>query len=145
MAAVSRFSTQRKILEAAESRIDSAIHDIRQLLQADLFDSEIEAAKELAKKGFLRAAGVVAGVVLESHLGEVCRSHAVVIRKKRATLADYNDALKEASVYEIPTWRALQRLADLRNICGHQRGQEPTADEAKELIDGAEKMTKTVY
>ena len=42
--------------------------DIRQLVQADLFDSELDAADELGKKKFTRAAGALAGVVLERHL-----------------------------------------------------------------------------
>lgn len=40
-----RFGTQLSILEAVGSRFESSLYDIRQLVQADLFDSEIEAGR----------------------------------------------------------------------------------------------------
>ena len=74
---VTRFRMQRSILGAVESRFESSLHDVRQLVRADLFDSELEMAGELLKTGFLRAAGAVAGVVLEKHLGQVAENHSV--------------------------------------------------------------------
>jgi len=44
--------TQLEILESVQSRFDSSLHDIAQLVRADLFDSELDAARELAKNGF---------------------------------------------------------------------------------------------
>lgn len=63
-----RFKTQAAILGAVASRFESSLFDIRQIVQADLFDSELDAARELAKHGFLRGAGAVAGVIIEKHL-----------------------------------------------------------------------------
>lgn len=143
--ASAHFGTQRDILEAAERRLDSAVYDMSQLVQADLFDSELDAATELLKKGFHRAAGVVAGVVLEKHLASVAANHQVKIRKKTPTIADLNDPLKEAAVYDIPTWRNIQRLGDIRNYCGHNKEREPSAAEVRELIDGTMKVTKTIF
>jgi hypothetical protein len=40
------------ILAAVENRFESSLYDIKQLVQADVFDSEIDAARELTKKGF---------------------------------------------------------------------------------------------
>jgi hypothetical protein len=60
-----RFFQQFQILEAVQGRFASSLFDIAQLARADLFDSELDAATELLKHGFLRAAGIVAGVVLE--------------------------------------------------------------------------------
>ena len=144
-AVVMRFFTQFGILSAVKSRFESSLHDIAQLARADLFDSELDAARELFKSGFLRAAGVVAGVVLEKHLQGVCSAHGVQIRKKTPTIGDFNDSLKEAGVVDIPVWRQIQRLGDLRNLCGHQKERDPTKDEAAELIEGCAKVTKTLY
>ena len=62
------FHDQFTILKSAQRRFESSLFDIRELLQADLFDSELSAAEELSKKGFVRGAGAIAGVVLEGHL-----------------------------------------------------------------------------
>jgi hypothetical protein len=57
-----RFRTQLAILKSVAARFESSLFDIRQLVQADLLDSEIDAARELNKHGFTQAAGAV-GVV----------------------------------------------------------------------------------
>ena len=48
------------------------------------------------------------------------------------------DALKTAQVLDVPRWRQVQRLADLRNFCGHGKEREPTKEQVNELIDGVE-------
>lgn len=140
-----RFQTQRAIVAAVERRFESSLFDIRQLVQADLFDSELDAARELAKNGFLRAAGAIAGVVLEKHVGQVTANHKVTMRKPRPTINDYNQALKDASVLDVPAWRNIQRLGDLRNLCDHDSHREPTKDDITELTGGVEKLTKTLF
>jgi len=100
-----RFKTQLEILKSAELRFDSILLDIKQILQADLFDNELDAAKELLKNGFLRAAGTLAGVILEAHLSQVCDNHSIRIKKKTKNISDYNDNLKNNDVYDIAQWR----------------------------------------
>ena len=140
-----RFHIQLDILESAGSRFESSLFEIRRLLQADLFDNEIDAARELLRNGFARAAGAMAGVVLESHLAEVCAARRIPVNKKRATINDLNNILKDNSVIDVPTWRFIQHLGDLRNLCDHKREREPTSAEVAELIDGTAKITKTVF
>ena len=140
-----RFQMQSEILNSAKLRFESSLLDIRQVLRADLFDSEVESARELLRNGFLRAAGAVAGVVAEKHLEQVCENHNVSIKKKNPTISTYNDALKNEEVIDVPVWRFIQRLGDLRNLCDHNKDREPTKDEVAELIDGVEKLMKTVF
>jgi hypothetical protein len=143
-AAANKFVNQVLILQSAESRLTGALADIRGVLQADLFDSELGAARELAKNGHLRAAGAVAGVVLEGHLAEMCSNHGITVSKKEPTIGDYNDLLKQNEVLDVPQWRLVQWLADLRNLCTHKKSREPTADEVLELIGGVDKAVKTL-
>lgn len=144
-AAIPQFKQQLAILKSVQSRFESSLFDIRQLAQADLFDSELDAAKELAKNKFSRAAGALAGVVLERHLAEVCDNHAIKIAKKAPAISDLNDALKGADVIDIPTWRSVQHLADIRNLCDHYKKSEPTGQQVDELIAGVMKTTKTLF
>lgn len=143
-AAIVKFHTQLQIVASAKTRLSDILANIRGVLQADLFDSDLDAARHLAKNGHLRAAGAVAGVVLEGHLKELVDKHQLKLAKKKPTIADYNDALKDAGVFDIPTWRGIQRLADIRNLCDHKSDREPTADEVAELIGGTDKATKTL-
>ena len=143
--AVPRFQQQLAILKSVSSRFESTLFDIRQLVQADLFDSELHAAREIMRYGFLRSAGVVAGVVLEKHLSQVSDNHNIKMRKTNPTISDFNEILKSNSIIDIPSWRKIQRLGDIRNLCGHHKDREPTQDEVEELVDGVEKFTKTLF
>lgn len=49
------------------------------------------------------------------------------------------------NVIEVSIWRSIQRLGDIRNLCGHNKDREPLKDEVEELIYGTDKLTKTVY
>lgn len=144
-AASMRFNVQLQILKSVEARFESSLFDIRQLVQADLYDSELEGSRDLLKKGFSRGAGVIAGVILEKHLSQVCINHKIIIRKKNPTISDFNDLLKQNNAIDVPNWRFIQRLGDLRNLCGHNKDREPTNDEVAELIDGVGKILKTLY
>ena len=144
-AAIPRFQQQLSIVRSIRERFRSSLFDIRQLAQADLFDSELDVAKELAKNKFYRAAGAVVGVVLERHLKEVCDNHSVTIRKKKPQLSDLNDALKDAVVLDTPQWRSIQHLGDLRNQCAHDGEAEPTKEQVDDLMTGVAKVTKTIF
>ncbi|MBI4292517.1 MAG: hypothetical protein HY661_13655 [Betaproteobacteria bacterium] len=143
--ALPKFQVQLAILKSAQKRFDSALFDIQDVLQADIFDSELDAATSLTKNGFVRAGGAVAGVVLEKHLGHVCDQHGLKSKKSHPTIADYYQMLKEANVIDTAKWRFIQHLGDIRNLCDHGKDREPTKDEVLEMIVGVEKMVKTVF
>ena len=139
-----RFLQQYLILESAQTCLDDILTNIHGLVQAEIIDTELDAATELWRAGHIRSAGTIAGVVLERHLAKVCSVRNLTSRKKKPTLSDWNDILKDASVYDIPTWRGIQRLADIRNLCTHPKDRDPTKEEVDELIRGAERITKTI-
>lgn len=143
-AAIPQYRQQVAILKAAKTRFESSLFEIRQLVQADLFDSELGAARELLKGKFLRAAGAVAGVVLEKHLRQVCDDRAIKITKKNPTISDLNELLKSNGAIDIPQWRHISLLGDIRNVCCHNKQKEPTAEQVTDLIDGTDKVIKTI-
>jgi hypothetical protein len=143
-AALPQFLQQLAILKATKRRFESSLFEIRQLLQADLFDSEIDVAKELAKKKFFRAAGAIAGIILEKHLRQVCDDHSIKVIKRNPGIADLNDLLKSNSVIDVPHWRYISMLSDLRNLCVHNKQEEPSPEQVGDLIGGTAKILKTV-
>jgi hypothetical protein len=144
-AAITQFEQQLSILKSIERRFESSLFDIAQLVQADLFDNELEAAKELNRNKFPRGAGAIAGVVLERHLAQVLVNHNLKTTKKHPSISDFNENLKSAGVYDTPTWRKIQHLGDIRNLCDHNKNRDPKIEEVEELISGVEAIIKTVY
>jgi len=144
-AAVPKFRQQLKIMESLKNKFESSLFDIKHLIQADFFDNELDVSRELLKKGFTRAAGAIAGVVLEGHLNFVCENHAVKISKTKPTISDFNDALKEAKIIDVANWRRIQFLGDIRNKCDHKKKDEPKKEEIEDLIDGINKTMKNIF
>ncbi|WP_200934874.1 hypothetical protein [Sphingopyxis sp. Root214] len=143
-AALPQFRIQRNIFESSEQRFKSSLFEILSLVQADLLDDEIDAARVLLKNKFTRAAGAVAGVVLESHLKAVCGNHAIKIVKQNPTISVLNDLLKDNNIIDVSQWRFIQHLGDIRNLCDHKKAADPTSDQVQDLIDGVAKISKTV-
>lgn len=144
-AAIPKLKQQINILKSTEKRFESKLFDILHILQADMFDNELSQARELLKSQYIRASGAIVGVVLEQHLKQVCKDNSITIKKKNPSINDYNEKLKEHSVIEIPNWRFIQHLADLRNLCDHSKDKEPIKEEIEGLIDGVDKICKTVF
>ena len=137
---------QIAILRGCQKSFESSLFEIKKTLQADLFDSELDQARHLNDLGFVRAAGAVAGVVLEGHLAQVCQNHNLtLIPGKKSTISNYNEILKTGVVIEIDIFRRIQGLADTRNKCDHRKTKEPTKDEIEELILGVDKIIKNLF
>jgi hypothetical protein len=138
-----RFLNHLQVLDELSYLVESVLADVDNHLFAELQDKELEAAKAL-KRISLRAAGTLAGVVLERHLRKVALKHAITISKPETTMRDLNDPLKLGKVYDFATWRKIQQLGDLYNLCSHQRNRDPKPDEVDGLIDGVHSIIQSV-
>ena len=132
-------------MKAAAARFEGSLFDIQALVQADLFDNELDASEDLNKNGFSRGAGAIAGVVLEGHLATVCKNHNITLSKKKPTLVDLYEALRKHDVIDIATRRFIQHLADIRNNCDHKGAKEPSKEDVHDLVEGVRKISKTVF
>lgn len=138
-----RLFNQYQILRSLEFRIDDVLADIEGSILATIERDELAAAEKLRRIS-VRAAGALAGVVLERHLQRTAAHHQLTVGKKTPTIADLNDPLRNAGVYDAPTWRKIQHLADLRNLCSHQKEREPTEEEVVDLISGVKSVVAHV-
>jgi hypothetical protein len=112
-------------------------------LFADLKDAELATASALLKIS-PRAAGALAGAVLEAHLQRVADANQVQITKRTPTVNDLNEPLKQAGVYDMATWRKISYMADVRNPCSHKKGDDPRPEQVQELIEGVNWALKTI-
>jgi len=135
---------QLQILQSLETRIDSVLSDVQGSLLSELQDKELATAEDLLKIN-LRAAGSLAGVILENHLHKVVKNHGILITKKNPKISELNDLLKSNGVYDLATWRNIQLLYDIRTKCVHKKEQEPTENEVRKLISGVNEIIKEIF
>ncbi|WDF77129.1 hypothetical protein PQ469_24905 [Mucilaginibacter sp. KACC 22773] len=143
--AIPVFQQQINILNSVFDRLDNVLFKMQQVLQSELLDQQLQSARQLAKNQFLRSAGAICGIVLEKHLDQLCQIHQIKLAKKTMTIKDYNDLLKKQEIYSFETWRFIQYLGDLWTLCCRNKKEMPTAKEANDLIEGTDKLIKTIF
>lgn len=143
--AIPVFQQQVNILNSVLERQDNILYQIQQVIQATLLDQELQTARQLAKSQFLRSSGAICGIILEKHLEQICNKHLIKAPKKSMFIKDYNDLLKTHEVYSFETWRYIQYLNDLWMLACKNKKEMPNTQEACDLIDGTEKIIKTVF
>jgi hypothetical protein len=103
-------------------------------------DRELQAARALLSKGHRRAAGVVAGLVLQSHLSKVAQRYDLALPKSdSSSLRRLNRSLRKAGVCGRARSRQIKRLAALSDSCV-RRKKKISRKRVSELLSGVEEM-----
>ena len=132
------FSTNYESLLSLKSVFVAAKEDFeggylfstRTIVQAELFDSELEQAQELYDGGYISAAAVIAGVVLETSLRELCDRNSIPHGK----LDKMNSDLAKVGQYNKLMQKRITALADVRNSAAHGKPSEFTSNDVADMI-----------
>ena len=84
-----RVEAQNAILASLSSRIEGVLADVEAALAGEIEDTTLDAARRLVRVN-LRAAGALAGVILEEHLQRVARDRNVKV-KANPTIGDRSE------------------------------------------------------
>lgn len=106
------------------------------MVQSEVFDNELEQAEELLKSGYHAAAAVIAGVVLETGLRELCTRQGI----DHGKLEKMNADLAKAGVYNKLQLKRITALADIRNSAAHGKPDEFTKEDVKMMIRDVEQF-----
>ncbi|MDC4989275.1 HEPN domain-containing protein [Acinetobacter baumannii] len=113
----------------------------KQIVQAEVFESELEQAKSLLESGYKNAAAVIAGVVLETAIKELCQNNGIDLEKKN--LNRLNEDLVKAGVYNTLQQKQILALADIRNKAAHGDYDEFTKEDVERMISDIERFLLT--
>jgi len=128
---------QRAIFLAAKDDFEGGyLNTVRNLVQAELFTIELEQSEELLKSGYATAAAVIAGVVLETTLRDLCTTHEL----EHGSLNKMNDDLAKAGAYNASQKKRITALAAIRNSAAHGKPEEFTAADVRGMIDDVERF-----
>jgi len=125
------------VFKAAKSDFDGGyLSSVRVLVQAEIFESELEQAEELLKSGYKTASAVIAGIVLETGLRELCDTNAIGHGK----LDKMNADLAKAGIYGKLEQKRITTLANIRNSAAHGNPDEFTSDDVNDMIRDVERF-----
>lgn len=125
----------RAIFFAAKEDFDGGfLISFKNLVQAEIFDSELEQAKELLSKGYKLAAAVIAGVVLETALRDLCDDNSI----SHSKLDVMNAQLAKAGVYNKLQQKQITAIADIRNSAAHGKPEEFNDIDVQNMIRDVE-------
>lgn len=133
----SRLKRLRAIFLATKEDFEGGyLVSYRSLIQAEVFTCELEQAEELLKSGYATAAAVIAGVVLETTLRDLCSAHDLM----HGSLNKMNDDLAKAGAYNASQKKRITALAAIRNSAAHGKPDEFTAADVRGMIDDVERF-----
>lgn len=107
-------------LAAMDDYKNGFLTSMKNLIQAEVFDNELEQAKELLSNGYKLAAAVIAGVVLETALRDLCAKESI----EHGKLDKMNADLAKVGVYNKLQQKRITALADIRNSAAHGKPEE---------------------
>ena len=123
-------------LAAKEDYEGGYFRTTRSLIQAEVFDSELEQATGLLKMGYKTPAAVVAGVVLETSLRDLCDQQGIAHEK----LDKMNSDLAKSGTYNKLQQKRITALADIRNSAAHGKQDEFSAQDVEDMIRDVERF-----
>jgi hypothetical protein len=134
------FRRMRAVFEAAREDFEggylASVHD---LVRAEVFESELEQAAELLKSGYGLAAAVIAGVVLETAIRDLCTRNQI----QHGKLDKMNADLAKAGVYNGVVQKRITHLAAVRNSAAHGNEAEFNTYDVNAMIDEVEQFLAT--
>ncbi len=137
---------QFNIINAILKNLDNDLFNLESGIHYEIYQSEMDIARNLYKKKYFRAAGSIAGVVVEVHLKKVVDNRDVPLADKADPgMSAYNDALKKHDIYKTPTFSLIQMCGHIRNKCVHPKQEDPTDGEISSIISAAERILVEVH
>ncbi len=121
---------------AKEDYAGGYLNSVRNLVQAEVFSTELEQASELLASGYRLPAAVVAGVVLETKLRQLCSDSGISAGKLDRMNAD----LAKSALYNSIVQKRITAVAGVRNSAAHGRPDEFSDADVKDMIDFIERF-----
>lgn len=118
-------------LAAKEDFEGGYVSSIRSLIQAEVFDDELEQAKELFAGGYTTAAAVIAGTVLESTLRSMCIERGIPLGK----MDKMNAELTKTGAHNALIQKKITAIAAIRNSAAHGNSSEFTSADVASMIE----------
>jgi len=131
----SLYKRVKSVFRAAKEDFEGGyLASVKSLVQAEVFDNELDQARELLSSGYQVASAVIAGVVLETGLRELCDRHSIA----HGPIDKMNAELAKLGIYTKLQQKRITALADIRNSAAHGKPDQFNADDVKMMLRDVE-------
>lgn len=146
------FESKSSVLKRLVSILRACLDDLnngflisfKQIIQAEVFDSELEQATYFLNENYKIPAAVIAGVVLETAIKELCINNGIDIYlpdgKREKKLEKLNEDLTKSGIYPLNQQKKVTYYADIRNNAAHGKPENFDAEDVRDMIKGIEKL-----
>jgi len=132
-----RLSRLRAVFLAAQEDFEGGyLSSVRNLVQAEVFSTELEQANELLAAGYRMPAAVICGVVLETNLRSLCEARGLDVGK----LDKMNADLAKAGQYNSLVQKRITALAAIRNSAAHGKLADFDDKDVRSMIEDVERL-----
>lgn len=118
-----------------ESLDDGLLIGFEDMVYAEAFSNLIEQAEHLYEQGYFLASGVILRAILEERLKKLCEQNGCLPAKTRPTIADYNQSLYVAKIYDKIAFKHVDSMAAVGNAAAHNNPQLDNQEVARFLRD----------
>ncbi|MEC4874031.1 DUF4145 domain-containing protein [Pseudomonas sp. NC26] len=135
--AFDRFKRMKAVFLAVKEDFEGGyLVSYRSLVQAEVFTSELDQAREQLSSGYKTPAAVIAGIVLETKLRDMCTALGIPLGK----LDKMNADLAKAQAYNSTQQKRITAIAGVRNSAAHGKPEEFTPADVQGMIDDVERF-----
>jgi hypothetical protein len=132
-----QFNRVRSVFLAAKEDFEGGyLSSVRNLIQAEVFSTELEQANELLTAGYHVAAAVICGAVLETNLRTLCEAQGLDLGR----LDKMNADLAKAGQYNSLVQKRITALAGIRNSAAHGKATEFSDKDVRAMIEDVERL-----
>jgi len=125
------------ILRAAKEDIESGVlHEVADIISAEIFDDFLDMAEHLLDKGYKDPAASLIGAVLENELRRMCRDNKITV-KSDDNIGSLNTKLFQKPVYGKPQMRQISIWQAIRDSADHGKFEDYNAESVKNMYEGA--------
>ena len=131
------FKRMKAIFTAAmDDYKGGSLTSIRNLVQAEVFDNQLEQARELLSRGHKWASAVAAGIVLETALRDLCSRQGLM----HSSLDKMNADLARVGIYPELQQKRINALAGIRNSAVQGKTGEFSDADVDDMIRDVEQF-----
>jgi hypothetical protein len=133
------------IIKSAKDEYEKGfLFEMKNLIEAEVFDDFLEQAQCLFNAEYFQAAAVIAGSVFEDGLRQLCVRSGINL-SGRPKLDSMNSELAKKGTYNKLWLKKITAIAHIRNKAAHGEWNEFSSSDVKDMLDQVKTFMKTYF